>query len=367
MKILADGIIYSLQKKGGISRYFCELFKAIKKIDSTVKVHMFNSLPTYTPSKIAFFKNSLHNHFLAYYLSQQYSGIFHSSYYTFYPSLKIPQIVTVYDLIYEKFPQDFSQPLEYLFVKQKKSTIESADKIICISEAVKRDVIKYYQVKENKLVVTHLGISPIFKKILSKSIKQKFLKENKLNKAFVLYVGKRSKYKNFNCLALAFSKIKKSFPADMACVGGGNFSEKEISFLRKLKILEKVRLFPTVTDQQLVFFYNCAQALIVPSLDEGFGLPILEAMASGCPAIVSDIPVFREIAGNIPTYFNPADVSSISRSIQAVLTKADSINYSLLARKLAKKYTWERTAQKTLDIYKQLDKRKNENYQHYYS
>ena len=354
MRIVIDKAIFSLQKTGGISRYFTELINQIKKLDPLIQIRTIKTLPTFTSSSLVSIKNRLHNYVISNYLKQQTSGVFHSSYYTRYSSLKIPQIVTVYDLIYEKFPQYFNKSQEKAFIKQKKQAIQNADLLICISKAVKQDVIKHYQIPKNKLAVVHLGISPIFKPIKLAKVKQQFLKQQKLDKSFFLYVGRRSKYKNFKLLARAFAKIPKNFSVNLVCVGGGNFNSKEILLFQKLKITHKVQVFPSVSDKQLALFYNCAKAIVIPSLDEGFGLPLLEALACRCPVIVSDIPVFREIARSIPIFFKPSKVESINQAMLTVLGKITLDNQLAKGLEYSKHFTWKKTAEKTLTLYKQL-------------
>ena len=137
----------------------------------------------------------------------------------------------------------------------------------------------------------------------------------------------------------------------MVCLGGGGFNKEEIRLIESLNLTKTVKQISNVDDTGLVSYYNRAHALIYPSLYEGFGLPIIEAMACGTPVICSDIPVFREIGGKFPLFFknDPDDFRDCLDKIASVghYPTLEAINW-------AKRFTWERTISDTLNIYRKL-------------
>jgi glycosyltransferase involved in cell wall biosynthesis len=137
----------------------------------------------------------------------------------------------------------------------------------------------------------------------------------------------------------------------MVCLGGGGFNKEEIRLIESLNLTRTVKQISNVDDTGLVSCYNHAHALIYPSLYEGFGIPIIEAMACGIPVICSDIPVFREIGGKFPLFFknDPDD-------FRDCLDKIASVDYpsTLESMNWAKRFTWERTISDTLNIYREL-------------
>lgn len=370
MKIYFDGIIYSLQKGGGITRYTNELINNFINLghEVTLIVHpkTFNQKVKNEKLKIIeinsilridnklfrfltypFHKLSIERYFKNHNISE---GVFHSTYFSHYKNLKIPQILTIHDLTREKFPQYFNRLSDMVFLSIQEKSISEANAIICVSNQTSNDLTHYYGTNPDKIYVTHLGVDPSFK-IKSEKDKSNFKLLKKLKQPYVLFVGRRSEYKNFNKFAEAYSTWKHKNDYCLVTVGGGKFTEVELNFIKKLNF-ENIISFDFVSEEELVMFYNCAEVFVYPSLSEGFGLPLLEAMACGTKILASDIPVFHEVANDIPYYFNPLNKESILKALN------DSQIYNSLKQdegfKLVKEYTWENTAKETLKIYKKV-------------
>ena len=361
MKIIFNNTIFYRQKYGGISRYISLLAKELiknnvqvkiisplyknrylKKLSNNNKIGVFiNRYPDY---KIL---NSISNFLTNYYINKSKSKIIHDTYYT--PSLlKIKnkiKVLTIYDLIHEKFPKLYKKN----YVSHRKKIIDNSDFFICISENTRCDFINFYNVPIEKTKVIHLGAEHIldYPKITDYYDCKK--------KPFILYVGSRSKYKNFMLLASAVAQsesLKNNF--DIICFGGGNFSKEEIYYFKKNNITE-IFSVKFGEDHVLAQLYNDAKALVFTSFYEGFGLPLIEAMASKCPVFVSDTNVAKEVCSGSVEYFDSHDSDDLKTKLEKILFDNDKLTeLSLKGYNLSKQYSWKKCAALTIDVYKKF-------------
>lgn len=336
MKVLIDSIIYSLKKTGGVRRYFDGLLKYLPKIDKNIEIELVTNAN--------FFK-----------LLKCKGDIFHSTYYTRHPDKKIAQVVTVYDMIAEIFPHYSPGIKQNLFKWKKRKIVEAADAVICISKNTKKDLLKYYKVDEDKVSIIYPGVDEKLKKISSKKAKNNFLTKFKIKKPFLLYVGTRGRYKNFLKLAKAYSLWKRKADFNIICVGGPKFHKfREIDYFKKLNLKNNIFYFKNISDKDLILFYNTAHALVCPSFYEGFGFPVLEAMSSGCLVLASKMPTFTEVGKDFLLYFDPKSLKSIVKALNASLNKKNLNNLIKKGLQRAKYFSWPKTAEQTLKVYKQI-------------
>jgi glycosyltransferase involved in cell wall biosynthesis len=363
MIIYIDGLIYSLQKGGGVTRYTNELISGLASLNIKVVVFTHKKTKTEIPvhknieivtvdsifnnkNKITryltypFHKKMVQNYFIKNNIN---TGIFHStSYFTYYNKIKLHQVINIYDLTREKFPQFFNYLSNKFYINVAKIYLPKYKTIICDSYNTSNDLIKYYGILTENVYTTHLGVNPVFKTIIT----------DKTNRPYFLFVGNRSGYKNFNNFIEAFALWKMNVNFSIITVGGGKFSDKENEQLERLGISEKIKKFEFVSESDLVLFYNGAHAFIFPSFYEGFGLPILEAMACSTIVLASDIPVFREIASDIPYYFDPSNKESIIISLNnSLISNQSKIDRGL---ELSRKFTWENTIKETIKLYEKI-------------
>jgi len=371
MKIYIDGTIYSLQKGGGITRYTNELINGFINLghEVTLIIHpkTFNQeiknkkLKTIEIDSILRIDNKLlrlftypfHKLKLEKYFKEHNikDGIFHSTYFVHYKNLKIPQILTIHDLTREKFPIYFNRVNDKLFLMLTKNAILKSNAIICDSKQTADDLCTYYKTPVDKTNVAYLGVNQIFNK-KTQIEKDSFISFKNLPKQYLLFVGRRSTYKNFENFIMAYSKWEHKSKFPLIIVGGGKLTEEELDLIKKLKLENNITSFDFAREEELVMFYNCAHCFIFPSLSEGFGLPLLESMACGTTVLASDIPVFKEIAKDVPYYFNPYNQESIIKALDDSIIKNDSkINAGL---EMVKKFTWENTVKETLAIYQKI-------------
>lgn len=355
MKILYDHQIFSNQVYGGPSRYFIELIKELiklndkptiiapinqniylKDINSQFKKEFFLKI-----KKKNFLTKIVNDLFSNYYFRNSIYDLYHLTYYDDCFFSKKPKTITVYDLIHEKFMTEFK-----LNSFPKKKIFENIDHFFCISTNTKKDLINYYNIDDKKITVTYLA----------NSLKPRIVEKFSLDKPFLLYVGSRKRYKNFELLIKSFSfceKIKKEY--DLVCFGGGEFIRQEIENMKNLSInLDSIHNVQG-SDQILSSLYSSAEALVYPSKYEGFGLPILEAMFFGCPVIASNASSLPEVCGDAAITFSPNSSEELINCINKI--SGDSEFKKELIKKgyeREKSFSWKKCALETNKIYKKL-------------
>jgi glycosyltransferase involved in cell wall biosynthesis len=256
-------------------------------------------------------------------------------------------VLTVYDMIHERFPEYFSiaSPTR----REKARAVERADHVICISEHTRRDLIEYLGVPPAKTSVVHLGFSLTV-------APQVTIKDDGISRQFVLYVGSRTGHKNFAGLLHAYAGSRLLLDEfDLVCFGGGAFTPNERDLINKLGIPASRVRHVSGNDGLLGSFYQAARAFVYPSLYEGFGIPPLEAMSFGCPVVCSNNSSIPEVVGDAAEKFNPNDYESIRVAIEKVVGN-DDLRARLIERGnvRATSFSWERCAQETLAVYQRV-------------
>lgn len=371
IRVLYDHQIFAMQKFGGISRYFVELIKQFEHTDSVFTMISIKYSDNYylkdiniSTEQLKILKNNKFEKQIMYGLniipsihqvSENNFDIFHPTYYGSYYSNFIkrkPIVLTVHDLTHEKYPHFFSKPERNSQMKRK--SFELANRIIAISENTKQDIVNYFGIDPMKIDVIYHG----------NSLKSKFEILKKEEDVFeelryLLFVGVRGGYKNFSYLIDAIAPIlRKDDSLKIICAGGGELNAEEIAQAYSLGINNKI-IQIKVTDNELIKLYKNAIAFVFPSLYEGFGMPILEAMDCGCPIILSNTSSFPEIAGAAGEYFDPFEEESIRTSVEKVIYNEE---YRKILKKLgndrAKLFSWEDSANKTQEVYKKAIEQK---------
>jgi glycosyltransferase involved in cell wall biosynthesis len=368
MNIVIDGIIYQLQSKGGISRIYHEILPRICNLDESVRINMFTTglslqkLPKHPqirhlPPSIIYrilYPNRVINPFIEKIIQPKEriskfvksNSIWHSTYYTRPKEWTGFEVVTVVDMIHERFPEYYDDDLSKEFKKRKEECIIKSDTIICISNATRDDLQSFYEVDDSKIHIIYLSHSSAFNIIDSSGRKQKLPNR----KPYFIYVGRRKNYKNFTFMLKAYSAWSKKEEISLVVVGN-KFDRDEELLLLNLGVLDNLYLHEYPDDEELCSLYNNAVALIFPSEYEGFGIPVLEAMACGCSVIASSIPSTREIADDVPIYFDPHDVDSLIHAFDMVLEE-NSDERIQNGLRLVRGFSWDKTAKETLDVYR---------------
>ncbi|NMF90633.1 glycosyltransferase family 4 protein [Aromatoleum petrolei] len=256
-------------------------------------------------------------------------------------------VLTVYDMIHERFPENFSiaDPTR----REKAAAVLRADHVICISEQTRKDLVEFLGVPPEKTSVVHLGFT------LRPQGSQPSQDEAS-DRPYLLYVGNRSGYKNFDGLVRAYASspfLQAEF--DLVCFGGGEFNARERDAVEKLGAAASRVRQVAGDDSVLASYYRQARAFVYPSRYEGFGIPPLEAMSFGCPVACSNVSSIPEVVGDAAEMFDPSDTESMCAAIERVASD-EARRAELIARGRARLdvFSWQRCAQQTLDIYRRI-------------
>jgi glycosyltransferase involved in cell wall biosynthesis len=359
MRVTFDDQIFSHQIHGGISNYFVSLASQFQQ-DPTLGVELVG-FPIYT--KNAYLKRaglslslpvqrlssppilSVVNDVLL--RLRQHQGfpapdIVHHTYYYDKPWRTHPSsrhVVTIHDMIPELFPNHFPSGSPHA---RKHEHILAADAILCVSESTKRDLLSLYPDVSVPVLVTPLGVSSEF---------NPGREDPTEHGGYFLFVGSRGGYKNFNLLMEAYAQISHTTSADLLLVGGGPIQPLEANRFRQLGVEDRIRQV-TPTNRELVKLYRKAICLIFPSEYEGFGLPTVEAMASGCPTLLSDTPALIEVGGSAGEYF-PADDPACLAGKMKKMEGDTGFRLGTRSRGLQRSalFDWSNTALHTRDSY----------------
>lgn len=361
MRVHYDDQIFLHQRKGGISRYFVELMQAYRADPSlgvemcagpmwTYNAHlaeagMARRLPGVVrhrrlikPPIVRAINRALR--------SEPSPDVVHHTYYDrryldLFECAGL-RVVTIYDMIPERFPEMFPRGNPH---RDKRAFVDAAALIVCISDATRRDLVELYGLPVAPIVVTPLGVGSRFHGELTRP--------NSLPERYVLYVGHRGAYKDFGVLAAAFAKTDVPDDAVLIAVGGGPLDDAELEGIAHLGISRRVRQVD-LDDDALARTYAHALCFVFPSRYEGFGLPTLEAMASGCPTILANCSAHPEVGGDAALYFAPGNDEQLAAAIsQVVADPALRKQLGSDGRGRARLFSWHETARRTASAYKE--------------
>lgn len=273
-----------------------------------------------------------------------------------------PTVVTIHDVTPLVFSENFPRGLKGKFKWQiQKFLLNNVKAIITDSRASKRDIVRFTGINESKIHVVYLAALDAFKKKPSTQLLEKVKKKYNLSDKFGLYVGDATWNKNLPRLLQAVVHTKIPF-----VIVGKVFTEKNVDAknLWNSDLIEAQQLIQNSKDihalgfltiEELVALYTLAQVFVMPSLYEGFGLPILEAMSCLCPVITAKQGSIEEVAGNAVMYVDAYSIKGIAAGIKEVFSN-EKLRSELISKGLqqTKKFTWEKTAKDTLQVYKNV-------------
>lgn len=264
------------------------------------------------------------------------------------------RILLIPDLSYIHYP-DYTEKKNLKFLlKHVGASVERADKIITISASAKLDILRYYKVKEEKVDVVYLGYPKNFGKKVSKERINQIKNKYKIEGSYILFVGTLEPRKNIEGLLIAYSQLKEELKNKYKLViagGKGWYWENIFKLVERNKIADKVVFTGYIDESDLPSIYQGASCFAFPSFYEGFGLPILEAMACGVPVVSSNTSSMKEVGGDAVLYFDPCDIDKIKEVLNKILNSRE------LQKELVKKgyeqirfFSWEKAAKETLEI-----------------
>ncbi len=269
------------------------------------------------------------------------------------------KIITIHDLGFYVFSDKFAKNWHSRHLRfMLPYSVRQADKIIAVSQATKQQIVDIFKIAPEKIVVTYEGVSEKYRVIQDRVEVEKVISKYGVKKPYILFVGTMDPRKNLIRLIQAFQKVKIE-KKDLKLVIVGSKGELYTEELNKLIVSGEIVLTGYVDEEDLVYLYNGALAFVFPSLYEGFGLPILEAMACGTPVITSKIYSMPEVAGDAALLVDPESINEIADAIMRLLDDQVLRNKLIdkgLAR--AKQFTWDKTAAETLAVYQEVASQK---------
>jgi glycosyltransferase involved in cell wall biosynthesis len=365
VRVLFDHQIFSHQRFGGASRYFHELMNVFDQRGEPAFDLGVRRSPNQYLRGARYYRGRTQDQSgmaarLATYASNELAtrlaarrgpDVFHATFYmpaTVRAARRAKLVITVLDMIPERFPEYF--PADGLYrrlvtrrwIEGKRLLCERADAILAISEHTKADVVAFYGIDPARITVTHLG---------NRLAHDGGAVRSDFPARYVLFVGTRNTYKNFGLVLEAIAGLADR-AVGLACVGGGAFDADEQAQIERLGLSARV-VQRDVSDAELAACYAHALAFVFPSRYEGFGIPILEAFACGCPALLASASCFPEIAGDAARYFDPEDAAALSAALTEVIADravADALRAR--GRERAQAFTWEATARRTAELYR---------------
>lgn len=360
-RVLFDDQIFSDQEFGGVSRYFNHLIEQLNDIgifqckNSTLysnNIYLNDKRPslfaTNSSKSLVNFGRKLSkgiNRFNSIRLLRQGNyDLFHPTNFNpyFLSYLKKPFVLTVYDMITERYPEYYN--LKYNESKNKYELCCRAQKIIAISESTKVDLIELFGIRPDKIEVVHLNSDFDNPNIVELNLPNRYL----------LYVGRRSHYKNFHRFTEAISTLLNGH-SDLHVVCTGNpFTMEENEFLKSLNIQTKfIHIKPN--ESELFSVYNRALAFVFPSLYEGFGLPIIESFRADCPVLLANTSSLKEVGAKAAIYFNPLSVEDIRKKVTMILDDHNLREKLKIAGRIrSNDFSWEKMSYETQSVYEEL-------------
>jgi glycosyltransferase involved in cell wall biosynthesis len=370
LRVMFDPQIFCHQRYGGISRYVCNIALEMQRMAGVTPLIVapfhFNEYLDQLPRSLVRGRRVrwLEGLTALAYGSSVLPGkiaargfkpdILHNTYY--FP-IKPPSgtrgILTVYDMIHEKYPKYFAA--SPFITRIKAASVVAADHVICISESTRRDLLATYDIPEERVSVTHLGFDPLESLLTGESSRDFKVRVLGADAPYLLYVGSRVNYKNFRGLLDAYA-ASASLRANFffLCFGGGDFTGAERAAISKAGVEDRVKYLGG-SDAVLAASYSHASLFVCPSFYEGFGIPVLEAMSLDCPVACSNSSSLPEVVGDAARLFDPADRDSIRTALESVLDSPIAATALKERGRIRRQlFSWRNCAEDTIGIYRRV-------------
>jgi len=368
MTIGVDGNEANVEKKVGVSVYAFELLHYFKsQANETTKfvIYLRFAPRTDLPKSDEYFTYQVVNGSLLWsqiflplslHLNKRPDVFFAPAHYAprFCPC---PTVVTIHDLSYFYYPQEFLKEDLHKLKNWTKYSLNNATHVIGVSNNTKDDIEKFYSISKDKVTVIYNGFNEKKKsKATHNEIRATNIEEIISNNYF-LYVGTIQPRKNIEKLIEAFDEFIKEKPDYKLVIVGkkGWLYEKIFAKVTELQLEKHIIFTGYLLDSDLGTLYQHAQSFVLPSLYEGFGIPLLEAMSFGCPIISSNTASLPEIGGDACLYFNPNDTMDMRDKINTIVSDTD-LRKELIERgkQRVKKFSWDKCGSETLDVLKNV-------------
>jgi glycosyltransferase involved in cell wall biosynthesis len=292
-------------------------------------------------------------------LRRERANLVHEPHYVLPAATPCRSVVTIHDCIHLMFPQYLPNRLAYVYAKAAMWTAtRKATRILTVSEASKRDILRFFDIPPEKVSVIYNAIDARFLGPADQNRMELVRQRYQLDHPFVLYVGNIKRHKNVERLIDAFARARPACPDDLRLIIIGDEISKYPALrqaVHRHRLDKYVRFLGFQPHETLAAFYRLARAFVFPSLYEGFGLPPLEAMACGTPVVTSNVSSLPEIAGDAALLVDPYDVDAIADGIERAVTD-EALRADLMARGLARAraFSWTQSVAKIHEIYMEV-------------
>ena len=368
MKNILIDVSRAIIENAGIARYTQKITENLVKNDRNNSYHLFATFWRNDPTKASKIKelekySKVNIKYIPgatkEYLWRTGKGFFLNRWYKkfdifFAPSfmelpkfISIPSVLVIHDLTTVRFPEQRGEEVSTRLSAQMKMACDKANKIIAISKQTKNDLIEFFKIDPQKIEVVYPGIDDHFRNLC--------LKRDK----FILSVGTLEPRKNLPNLIRSYCQLPQNIIDEykLKIVGGVGWNDKEIySAISKAKYKKQIELLGFVSDINLIKLYNRATLFVYPSIFEGFGLPVAEAMACGAPVITTNVSSLPEVGGDGAIYIqDPNNIKELAKTIANTLNDSKLLNkMSQLALINAKRFSWDHAAKQTIQIFEDL-------------
>ncbi len=361
------------KRKSGIGNYTRNLISNLRKIDGSNEYFLFfNEIAGRREGKFHHVKSVVNfeshplseiwaNTCLPYKLFRKDVNVFHS------PFLILPAwgtrcrlVITIYDMVVFKFPSLFPRKYSYFVKVMTTMALRRADKIIAISVSTKNDILEIFNIPEEKIEVIYGGADEVFRKIDDRDLIDSVQSKYSLDGPFILNVGTLEPRKNVARLIKAYEILQTRLTEKIKLViagGKGWLYDDIFKALSDSKVKDDIIILEKVEDSELPLLYNAASLFVYPALYEGFGLPVVEAMACGVPVVTSNVSSMPEIAEGAAVLVNPKNTVELADAMYETLMNG-SLRDKLVKRGIerAGRFRWETTAKQTLEVYEAVEK-----------
>lgn len=361
--ILEDG--FAIEKGTGIGQHTLNLFYQLKKSPQVDSVQLMRK-PFLSRVPSAALRRVLYivwlNTWLQWCLRRKKPDVIHFTNYLI-PAVRLSDaqyVVTIHDLTAWKFPETMSRSYLYYIKWATLHAINKADMVFTDTNTVAKEIDGLFHLQRKRVCVMYSGVDnqfrPLPQQILD-SYRTKLRKKFSLKPDFLLFTGTIGKRKNIMTLARAFLRLRDTHDLQLVLVGnkGNSYTEVQV-YLQQNNLSDHVIFTEYIDRKGLIALYNFAKAFVFPSLYEGFGIPLLEAMACGTPIVASQIPSTEEVVGDAAVYYEkPQDGDALAKAIHLLLNDKDMrCDLSQKGKNRIKKFLWEEIATKHLEAYQSI-------------
>lgn len=284
--------------------------------------------------------------------------LYHATHYVLPAVVPGRVVVTIHDIIHLLYPEFLPSRLAFLYAQRMlRRSLLRANRIIAVSQNTKADLMHHFEVDGRKIQVVYNGVDETFRRRLPPADLERWLRDLGLRRPYLLFVGNPEKaHKNLDRVVQALARALKIHPfeGNLVCVGDRGSAQFKIrQRAEQCGVAERLQFLGHVAEEALPAIYQGAMLFLYPTLYEGFGLPVVEAMASGVPVITSNTSSLKEIAEGYAHLVDPLNLDAMARAIAHCM--ADEKHRASLAKlglRRSQDFRWDRTAEKTMEIYR---------------